>query len=189
MNWKRASIAVVLLVPVIGLLAFGLTRDPKAIVSPLPGKVAPEFSLAVFAPGEGQLARGIGDTVRIADYRGKVVVLNFWASWCLQCRDEHIDLSNTAKAYHDRGVQFYGVLYNDQPSFGLKWIEEMGGQAYPSLLDPRTRTAIDYGLYGVPETFIVTGDGRVAYKHIGPISESLLSQKIDSLLREGSGTP
>ena len=65
MNWKRASIAVVLLVPVIGLLAFGLTRDPKAIDSPLPGKVAPEFSLAVFAPGEGQLARGIGDTVRI----------------------------------------------------------------------------------------------------------------------------
>ena len=65
----------------------------------------------------------------------------------------------------------------------------MGGQAYPSLLDPRTRTAIDYGLYGVPETFIVTGDGRVAYKHIGPISERLLSQKIDSLLREGSGTP
>lgn len=189
MNWKRASIAVVLLVPVIGLLAFGLTRDPKAIDSPLPGKVAPEFSLAVFAPGEGQLARGIGDTIRIADHRGNIVVLNFWASWCLQCRDEHVDLSTTAKAYRDRGVQFYGVLYNDQPSFGLKWIEEMGGQAYPSLLDPRTRTAIDYGLYGVPETFIVTGDGRVAYKHIGPISERLLSQKIDSLLREGSGTP
>jgi cytochrome c biogenesis protein CcmG/thiol:disulfide interchange protein DsbE len=190
MNWKRASIAVVLLVPVIGLLAFGLTRDPKAIVSPLPGKVAPEFSLAVFAPGEGQLARGIGDTVRIADYRGKVVVLNFWASWCLQCRDEHVDLSNTARAYHDRGVQFYGVLYNDQPSFGLKWIEEMGGQAYPSLLDPRTRTAIDYGpLRRARDVHRALATGASPYKHIGPISERLLSQKIDSLLREGSGTP
>ena len=188
MNWKRAAIAVGLLVPVIGLLAFGLTRDPKAIVSPLPGKAAPDFSLAVFAAGEGTLARSVGDTVRMAEHRGGIVVLNFWASWCLQCRDEHTDLSNTAKTYYDRGVRFYGLLYNDQPSFGLKWIDEMGGQSYPSLLDPRTRTAIDYGLYGVPETFIVTPDGRVAYKHIGPISQRLLSQKIDSLLSAGSGT-
>lgn len=188
MNWKRATIATGLLLPMIGLLAFGLTRDPKAIDSPLPGKAAPEFALSVFAPGEGKLALALGDTVRLTSHRGGVVVLNFWASWCLQCRDEHVDLSNTAKAYYDRGVRFYGLLYNDQESFGLKWIEEMGGQAYPSLLDPRTRTAIDYGLYGVPETFLVTGDGRVAYKHIGPISERLLSQKLDSLLRESAGT-
>lgn len=189
MNWRRATIATGLLLPMIGLLAFGLTRDPKAIDSPLPGKAAPDFSLSVFAPGEGKLALALGDTVRLTSHRGGVVVLNFWASWCLQCRDEHLDLSNVAKAYYDRGVRFYGLLYNDQESFGLKWIEEMGGQAYPSLLDPRTRTAIDYGLYGVPETFLVTSDGRVAYKHIGPISERLLSQKLDSLLREGAGTP
>ena len=189
MNWRRATIATGLLLPIIGLLAFGLTRDPKAIDSPLPGKAAPEFALSVFAPGEGKLALAVGDTVRLTSHRGGVVVLNFWASWCLQCRDEHADLSNVAKAYYDRGVRFYGLLYNDQESFGLKWIEEMGGQAYPSLLDPRTRTAIDYGLYGVPETFLVTSDGRVAYKHIGPISERLLSQKLDSLLRESSSTP
>jgi len=186
MNWKRATITTGLMLPVIGLLYFGTTRDPKQIDSPLPGKPAPTFSLSVFAPGTGQLARAIGDTIKLADHRGGLVVLNFWASWCLQCRDEHVDLSNSAKAYYDRGVRFYGVLYNDQPSYGLKWIEEMGGQSYPSLLDPRTRTAIDYGLYGVPETFIVTGDGQVAYKHIGPISERLLSQKLDSLLRAGS---
>jgi cytochrome c biogenesis protein CcmG/thiol:disulfide interchange protein DsbE len=186
MNWKRATITTALMVPVIGILAFGLTRDPKAIVSPLPGKPAPGFSLSVFAPGEAPLARAIGDTARLADHRGNLVVLNFWASWCLACRDEHTDLSNTARAFHDRGVRFYGLLYNDQPSFGLKWIEEMGGQSYPSLLDPRTRTAIDYGLYGVPETYVVTGDGRVAYKHIGPISERLLSYKLDSLLKAGT---
>jgi cytochrome c biogenesis protein CcmG, thiol:disulfide interchange protein DsbE len=186
MNWKRATATTAFLLPVIGILAFGLTRDPKAIDSPLPGKPAPDFTLSVFAPGEGPLARNVGDTVRLADHRGNLVVLNFWASWCLQCRDEHVELSSTARAFHDRGVRFYGVLYNDQQSFGLNWIKEMGGQSYPSLLDPRTRTAIDYGLYGVPETFIVTGDGRVAYKHIGPISELLLSQKLDSLLRVGS---
>lgn len=186
MNWKRATVATGLLLPMIGLLAFGLTRDPKAIDSPLPGKAAPDFALSVFAPGEGTSALAVGDTVRLTNHRGGIVVLNFWASWCLQCRDEHVDLSNVSKAYHDRGVRFYGVLYNDQESFGLKWIEEMGGQAYPSLLDPRTRTAIDYGLYGVPETFLVTSDGRVAYKHIGPISERLLSQKLDSLLSVGT---
>ena len=186
MNWKRATIATVVVLPVIGLLAFGMTRDPKAIDSPLPGKPAPDFSLAVFAPGEGQLAMPVGDTARLAQHRGGIVVLNFWASWCLQCRDEHEDLSSTARAYYDRGVRFYGVLYNDQESLGRQWIEEMGGQAYPSLLDPRTRTAIDYGLYGVPETFVVTGEGRVVYKHIGPISERLLSQKLDSLLRAGA---
>lgn len=189
MNWKRATISTGLLLPVIGLLAFGLTRDPKQIDSPLPGKPAPGFSLSVFAPGEGKLAMPVGDTVRLDEHRGGIVVLNFWASWCLQCRDEHEALSNAARTFHDRGVRFYGVLYNDQESFGRRWIDEMGGQAYPSLLDPRTRTAIDYGLYGVPETFLITPDGRVAYKHIGAISERVLSQKLDSLLREGAGTP
>jgi cytochrome c biogenesis protein CcmG/thiol:disulfide interchange protein DsbE len=182
MNWKRATVATGLLLPMIGLLAFGLTRDPKAIDSPLPGKAAPDFALSVFAPGEGKSALAVGDTVRLVSHRGGIVVLNFWASWCLQCRDEHVDLSNVSRAYYDRGVRFYGVLYNDRESFGTRWIAEMGGQAYPSLLDPRTRTAIDYGLYGVPETFLVTADGRVAYKHIGPINQGLLSQKLDSLL-------
>jgi cytochrome c biogenesis protein CcmG/thiol:disulfide interchange protein DsbE len=186
MNWKRATIATATLLPLIGLLAFGLTRDPKAIDSPLPGRPAPDFALEVFAPGEGALAVPVGDTVKLASHRGNIVVLNFWASWCLQCRDEHEALSNAARAFHDKGVKFYGVLYNDQESYGLRWIEEMGGQAYPSVLDPRTRTAIDYGLYGVPETFFVTGDGRVVYKHIGAISERLLMQKLDSLVREGT---
>jgi cytochrome c biogenesis protein CcmG/thiol:disulfide interchange protein DsbE len=131
--------------------------------------------------------------VRLAAHRGNLVVLNFWASWCLECRYEHEALSSVATAYHDRGVRFYGLLYNDVPNAGLTWIREMGGQSYPSLLDPRTRTAIDFGLYGVPETFIVTRDGRVAYKHVGAIPERLLMQKLDSLLREapapeGSGS-
>lgn len=188
MNWKRAGVAVAFALPVIGLLAFGLTRDPKQIDSPLPGKAAPDFALAVFAPGEGRTALAVGDTVRLAAHAGHITVVNFWASWCLQCRDEHRDLSVTATNYFDRGVRFVGVLYNDQEAFGLRWIREMGGQTYPSVLDPRTRTAIDYGLYGVPETFIISQDGRVAYKHIGPISERLLSYKLDSLLRDG-GTP
>ena len=187
MNWKRATVSIALSLPVIRLLARADARDPKAIESPLPGKPAPGFSLRVFAPGEGATALTIGDTVSLAAHAGEVVVLNFWASWCLQCRDEHRDLSDAATAYHGRGVRFFGVLYNDLEGAGLAWIRDMGGQTYPSLLDPRTRTAIDYGLYGVPETFLISRDGRVAYKHIGPISGGLLARKLDSLLAAAPG--
>jgi cytochrome c biogenesis protein CcmG/thiol:disulfide interchange protein DsbE len=182
MNWKRASSATVVAVPIIALLAFGMTRDPKDIPSPLPGRAAPNFSLAVFAEGEGDQRRPAGDTARLAEHAGDVVVLNFWASWCLACRDEHSDLSSVAEAYAGKGVQFYGLLYNDTPANGRRWIGEMGGQSYPSLEDPRTRTAIDYGLYGVPETFFIGRDGRVAYKHVGPVSAGMLAFKLDSLL-------
>jgi cytochrome c biogenesis protein CcmG/thiol:disulfide interchange protein DsbE len=183
-NWRRAFIGIGLVLPVIALLGYGLTRNPGEIPSPLPGKAAPDFALTVFAPGEGATSLPVGDTVRLSSYRGNVIVLNFWASWCLQCRDEHEGLSAVATAYADRGVKFFGVLYNDFPGRGVRWIEEMRGQSYPSLQDPRTRTAIDYGLYGVPETFLVTREGKVAYKHIGPIGQRLLVQKLDSLLRD-----
>jgi cytochrome c biogenesis protein CcmG/thiol:disulfide interchange protein DsbE len=158
MNWKRSAMGALFVVPVLGLLGWGLTRNPNEVVSPLPGRPAPNFALQVFAPGEGSIARPAGTTLALNEMRGKVVVLNFWASWCL------------------------AVLYNDQPNAGTKWIGEMGGQSYPSVLDPGSRTAIDFGLYGVPETFIIDGSGRVAYKHTGPVSSRVLSMKIDSLL-------
>lgn len=182
MNWRRAFIATLVALPIVALLAYGLTQDPKAIPSPLPGKAAPTFALPVFAPGTGASALPAGDTVRLADHGGHVVVVNFWASWCLECRVEHRLLSEVATAYYPRGVRFYGVLYNDQPANGLAWIRDMGGQTYPSLDDGKSRTAIDYGLYGVPETFFIAKDGRVAYKQIGPISEGLLLQMLDSLV-------
>lgn len=188
MNWKRAIIAMLAAVPLIALFAFGFTRNPGAIPSPLPGHDAPAFALAVFAPGEAPLTRPVGDTIRLRDLAGKVLVLNFWASWCLACRDEHVTLSETARQYADRPTQFIGVLYNDRPAAGIRWIADMGGQSYPSVTDHRSRTAIDYGLYGVPETFIVDATGRIAYKHVGPISASVLRRWIDSLLPSATAT-
>ena len=173
--------------PLIALFAYGFTRDPGDIPSPLPGHGAPAFELEVFAPGEAPLARPVGDTVRLRDLAGKVTVVNFWASWCLACRDEHTTLSGVARQYAER-TQFIGVLYNDRPAAGMRWISEMGGQSYPSVLDHRLRTAIDYGLYGVPETFIIDPTGRIAYKHKGPISEDVLRQWIDSLLPSAGAT-
>jgi cytochrome c biogenesis protein CcmG/thiol:disulfide interchange protein DsbE len=187
-NWRNASIASVVGLPLIGLLAFGLTRDPAAIPSPLPGRAAPEFALTVFSPGSLGL-NAVSDTVRLARMRGDVVVMNFWASWCLSCRDEHAVLSAIAERYRGKPVHFYGVLYNDQPSRGTEWIQQMGGQTYPSLIDPGTRVAIDYGLYGVPETFFIGRDGRVAYKYTGPVTADVLVQKVDSLLAAPSGAP
>lgn len=182
MNWKRASIAAATAAPVIGLLAWGLTRDPNSIPSPLPGREAPTFALQVFAPGQGALLRPAGDTVRLTDLRGKVVVLNFWASWCLACRDEHSALSDVAQSYAGQPVQFLGVLYNDVPDKGTAWIAQMGGQSYPSVDDPGARVAIDYGLYGVPETFFLDANGRVAYKHTGPVTSGVVRFKVDSLM-------
>jgi cytochrome c biogenesis protein CcmG, thiol:disulfide interchange protein DsbE len=190
MDWKRAFVVTGAIgAPFIALLAFGMTRDPRQIPSPLPGKAAPTWAQPVFAPGADEvLTRTVGDTVRLADLKGQVVVLNFWASWCLACRDEHADLSQAATQLRDKGVQVFGMLYNDKEENGVRWIADMGGQAYPSLSDPGARTAIDYGLYGVPETFVIDQTGRVAHKFIGPVSAPALMAKVDSILAAGAAS-
>lgn len=182
MNWRRAAFAASLTIPVIALFAYGLRQDPREIPSPLPGNAAPPFALTVFSPGEAPLRRPIGDTVRLVDLRGRVVVLNFWASWCLSCRDEHAGLTELARQYAGKPVTFLGSLYQDNPDAGKSWIAEMGGQSYPSLDDPGARTAIDYGLYGVPETFFIGLDGRIAFKITGPASPLIVRRVVDSLL-------
>lgn len=188
MSWRRVFLAVALAIPVVALLAYGLTRNPNDIRSPLPGRPAPDFELEVM-PDEPASDEDAVSTprVRLENLRGQVVILNFWASWCLACRDEHAALSRVAEAYEDEGVRFFGLLYNDSPSNARRWIEQMGGQSYATLLDPGARTAIDYGLYGVPETFFIGPDGRVASKQVGPVTESLLVDRIEALLPEADG--
>ena len=183
MNWRRAAIAALVAIPVIALFRYGLKQDPRDIPSPLPGNPAPTFSLAVFAPGQAPLARPIGDTVRLADLRGRVVVLNFWASWCLACRDEHAGLSEVAREYAGKPVSFVGSLYQDTPSAGTNWIAADGRRrAIRRCRTRASRTAIDYGLYGVPETFFISPDGRIAHKITGPAEPGLVRQIVDSLL-------
>jgi len=182
MKWRSAVGGALVALPMIALLGYGMTRDPKEIPSPLPGHAAPPFTLTAFT---GSASTGHPAAVGLAELHGKVVVLNFWASWCLACRSEHFALQTVGSMYHDTAdVRFFGVLYNDTPDNGRKWILEMGGESYPSLEDPGARTAIDYGLYGVPETFFIGRDGKVAFKQTGPVTEALLITKIEELRRQ-----
>ena len=184
MNWKRATFGALIAVPVVALLGFGMTRDPRDIPSPLPGRVAPQFSLVSFTGAHSAAP----ETVSLRALRGQVVVLNFWASWCLACRSEHSTLREIGAAYRDTtDVKFYGVLYNDSPENGLQWLQQMGSLSYPSLLDPGSKVAIDYGLYGVPETYFIGRDGKVAYKQTGPVTPELLVSKIEELRHQPAG--
>jgi cytochrome c biogenesis protein CcmG, thiol:disulfide interchange protein DsbE len=178
MNWTRVLLTLFLLIPFVALLAFGMTRDPKELISTLPGRPAPEFTATIM---ESVTPDGASTQVSLADHRGEVVIVNFWASWCLACRSEHAALSHVAAQYAGKGVQFYGVLYSDTPPNAARYIREQGGQSYPTLLDPGSRIAIDYGLYGVPETFFIGPDGIVAHKHVGPVNVDLLTRWIERL--------
>ncbi len=184
MSWKRAGIAMVLTIPLILLFAFGLRRgDPRLVPSPLVGNPAPEFALPVMAmdgPVDGR--ETTGDTVRLTDLRGDVVVLNFFASWCIPCRVEHRDLTRAAQRYANRGVKFYGVVYNDEPPAIRRYIRQLGGQSYPALLDPGQRVAIDYGLVGVPETFFIDQDGVVQRKVFSAVNQQILVDEIEAML-------
>lgn len=189
MNWKRGATGVILAVPILALLLFGLGQDPRAIQSPLPGGDAPGFRLAVLDGTPTDRAMLVttadgspGDTISLEAHRGEVVVLNFFASWCVACRVEHGVLDRGARRYADRGVRFYGVLYQDSPENALRWIRAMGGQVYPSLLDPSSRTAIDFGLYGVPESYFIGPEGTLVYKHVGPLTDEVLTRKLDEIL-------
>ncbi|MGQ0815748.1 MAG: TlpA family protein disulfide reductase [Gemmatimonadota bacterium] len=172
MNWKRSLIGLAIAVPFVVLLGYGLTRDPRFIASPLPGREAPAFALPMLEAG---------DTIELAALRGNVVVVNFWASWCIPCRQEHPVLLDAAQRYADKDVRIIGIAYNDKPEDSKRWLDELG-RAYPSLIDNGSRTAIDYGISGVPETFIVNRQGVVAFKKFGPISGAELTSKVDSLL-------
>jgi cytochrome c biogenesis protein CcmG/thiol:disulfide interchange protein DsbE len=176
MRWRRWAIPASG-VPVVAFLAWGLTRDPHTIPSPLPGKAAPDFALQTLA----------GDSIRLNDLKGQVVLVNFWASWCLACRAEHPVLVDAAKRYHDQGLRVVGVAYQDSRDDARAWIAERGGD-WPNGLDVGSHTAIKYGLFGVPETFFIGRDGRILYKQIGPLDQEVIDRWVPKLLAATPGT-
>lgn len=190
MSWNRAGIAMLIMIPLIMLFTFGLRRgDPRLIPSPLVGNPAPDFALPVIAL-EGRGGDGsdlTGDTIRLSDQRGNVVVLNFFASWCVPCRVEHRALQRVAMRYADRDVKFFGVVYNDKPDAVRQYVRQLGGQVYPALMDDGQRVAIDYGLVGVPESFFIEPDGTVRRKVFSVLDETTLVTEIEAMLAELDG--
>lgn len=170
MKWRRWAIPASG-VPVVAFLAWGLTQDPRTIPSPLPGKPAPDFALQTLT----------GDSLRLDDLKGQVVLVNFWASWCLACRAEHSVLVDAAKRYRDQGLRVVGVVYQDSRDNARAWMAERGGD-WPNLLDGGSHMAIKYGLFGVPETFFIGRDGRILYKQIGPVDQGVIDRWVPKLL-------
>ena len=170
--WTRLVAVLAPAVGLVGLLAYGFRTDPREIPSPLLGRSAAPFSLALFDGGRFDLA----------GQRDRVVVVNFWASWCVPCREEAPILEAAWRAYRDRGVMVVGVNIQDSEPAARAFIEAFG-LTFPNGPDPGGRIAIDYGVYGIPETFVIGRDGRIGYKHVGVIGSSVLEVWVGEALQ------
>ena len=157
----------------VAFLWVGLSRDPREVPSPLIGKPAPAFQLAkLHTPNE---------TLSTADLKGTVWLLNVWASWCVSCRVEHPLLVELAKA---NIVPVYGLDYKDGRNEALAWLAKNGNPYTVSIVDPEGKVGIDYGVYGVPETYVIDKAGIIRHKQIGPLTPEALKQKILPMVRE-----
>ena len=155
------------------LLWAGLALDPRKIPSPLIGKPLPAFAL----PTVTDPRRVVGNE----NLRGRVYLLNVWASWCAACRQEHPLLNELARR---KTVPIIGLNYKDKREDARAWLGELGDPYELSLADLDGRLGIELGVYGVPETFVIDKGGVIRYKHIGPITPAALEQKLLPLIRE-----
>jgi cytochrome c biogenesis protein CcmG/thiol:disulfide interchange protein DsbE len=164
-------IGILIVAAIVFVLFAGLGKDPSHIDSPLIGRPAPPFALK---------AVGTGEMLDIEKLRGKPVILNFWATWCGPCYEEHPTLVANARTLPD--VQFVGVVFNDDEDKIMRFLAERG-TAYPTLLDAQGKTAIAYGVGGVPETFFINPAGKIVAKFVGPLSTAELQANLAKAMR------
>ncbi len=167
MAWRRLVLVFLLGVPLVAVLAYGFTRDPREIPSPLIGRPAPPFTLQLMD----------GRTLSLADLRGKVVFLNFWASWCPPCRAEARNLEASWERHRADDVVFLGINIQDTEEKARGFLREFG-VTYANGIDAGNRVAIDYGVWGIPETFFLDRTGRITYKHVGALGTELIHAKL-----------
>lgn len=168
---------LVLFIVLAVFLAVGLKLNPRDIPSPLIDKPAPNFTLPILATADKTLSN--------SELLGRVWLLNVWASWCASCRQEHPIFNQLAKK---NVVTIIGLNYKDEPLAAQQWLAQLGNPYQLSIMDQEGRTGIDYGVYGVPETFVIDKKGRVRYKHTGPVTvndvQQVLLPLIDQLKAE-----
>jgi cytochrome c biogenesis protein CcmG/thiol:disulfide interchange protein DsbE len=177
-TWALVAGVTAAVLAVALLLAFGLRQRDALAASPLVGRKAPDFAL----PGlDGRRA----SAVHLADLRGHVVVVNFWASWCTECHTEQAAFNTVWQRYRDAGVVLVGVDFEDATGDARAYVAQSGA-SYPMAVDARSRSAIAYGLRGVPETYVVDQAGRMVDRIIGPVTPARLEGRIDNLLAGAS---
>lgn len=160
----------------VGFLAAGLRLNPREVPSPLINKPAPAFNLPQLHAAQA--------SINPIDMKGKVWLFNVWASWCVSCRQEHPVLLDLAK----RGtLPVIGLDYKDDREAGIAWLREHGDPYMLSAYDRDGRVGIDYGVYGVPESFLIDKNGAIRYKHIGPLTPKVLDEKILPMAKELNG--
>ncbi len=164
-----SKLAVLLIILIIlTLLGFALFGNRETIkTSPLVGREAPEFALKLFN----------GEEVSLSELKGKTVLLNFWASWCMPCRQEAQALEQAWQNYKDKDVVFIGVNVWDEDSSALSYMEKFGG-GYPHGADPREEIQVDYGIGGVPETYFIDSSGKISDKYNGPLTKQIIDYYI-----------
>jgi len=160
----------------VAFLLVGLNLNPRKVPSPLIGKPAPAFKLQQLHEPERILES--------KDNLGKVWLLNVWASWCASCRDEHPLLVQLAKS---GVVPIYGLNYKDKRDLAIKWLDQLGNPYTKSVMDSEGRVGIEYGVYGVPETYVIDKTGVIQYKQIGPVTIDVLEKTILPLVKELQG--
>lgn len=167
-TWVVAVFAAMIL-----LLAVGLRLDPRRVPSPLIGKPAPHFVLPRL--------RHPGERFSDSEMLGKVWLLNIWASWCVSCREEHPLLVEYAD---DHGLPIYGLDYEDKRADALAWLRDFGDPYRLVAVDANGRVGINFGLYGVPETYLIDKRGVIRYKQIGPLTREVLNRKVLPMMRK-----
>jgi cytochrome c biogenesis protein CcmG/thiol:disulfide interchange protein DsbE len=169
-RWLRFSI-VVGIVALVVVLMLSFRRDPHDIRTGTVGKPAAAFTLDRL-DGNGK--------VTLSDHAGKVVILNFWASWCIPCKEENPALVRVWERYRTSDVVLIGIVYQDSLESARRYVRD-NGVTWPTVTDEDGRIAFAYGVFGIPETYFIGPDGVVAGRHIGPIDEATLVAAIDSL--------
>ncbi len=176
MKLLKFGIPFLVFAVLVGFFAVGLTRDPREVPSPFIGRPAPQFQLTrLEAPDR---------TFSPEEMRGKVWLLNVWASWCVSCRVEHPLLVQMSKTQQ---FPIVGLDYKDERVDGMKWLSTHGDPYLASAFDDEGKVGIDYGVYGVPETFVIDKQGVIRYKQIGPITPEALEKKILPLVKKLNG--
>ena len=169
----RVAWVVAIFLALVALLAAGLRLDPREVPSPLIGKPAPPFELPLLGAPDKSFSQ--------KDMLGKVWILNVWASWCAPCLVEHPVITQLSKA---GPAPVVGLNYKDAREDALPWLKRNGDPFYVSVYDGAGRIAMDYGVYGVPETYVIDRRGVIRYKHIGPLTRDIAQKEVEPLLKE-----